>query len=140
MKNFTLALAGVSVLVVAGCVKQPDADKKMAEGCKGAIGAMIAPKTVKELKSFTAGDDTSEGSIHRRLKIVYIENDDFADIEKNGECLFSQQWGFLNSTHAALLEQVVYEGKVLGKQNGVIQGSMEEFIKLTNGASTAMGQ
>ena len=140
MKNFALILTGISVLALTGCVSQEQADIKMAEGCKGAVGAMIAPRTIKQMTTHTAEEDTSEGSIHRRLKITYIENDDFADTPKNAECLFSQQWGMFKSTHAALLEQLIVEENLIGKKNGVIQGSMDEFIKLTNGASTAMGQ
>jgi hypothetical protein len=140
MKKIALVMTGISVLALTGCVTQEQADVKMAEGCKGAVGAMIAPRTVKEMTTHTAEDDTSEGSIHRRIKITYIENDDFADTPKNGECLFSQQWGMFKSTHAALLEQLIVNDQLIGKKNGVIQGSMDEFIKLTNGASTAMGQ
>ena len=140
MKNFILAFAGISVLALTGCVTQEQADTKLAEGCKGAVGAMIAPRTVKEMKGFTAEDDTSEGSVHRRIKITYTENDDFAEAELKAECLFSQQWGMFKSTHAGLLEQIIVEEKLLGKKNGVIEGSMDDFIKLTNGASTAMGQ
>jgi hypothetical protein len=140
MKNFALVLTGISVLALTGCVSQEQADVKMAEGCKGAVGAMIAPRTIKQMTTHTAEDDTSEGSVHRRIKITYIENDDFADTPKNAECLFSQQWGMFKSTHAALLEQLIVEEQLIGKKNGVIQGSMDEFIKLTNGASTSMGQ
>lgn len=140
MKKYVLALAGISVLAVTGCVKQEDADAKMAKGCEGAVAAMLAPRTIKAVKGFTASDDASEGSIHRRITLTYVENDDFAESEKKGECLFSQQWGVLNSSHAALLEQIIVNDQILGKKGGIIQGSMDDFIKLTNGATTAMGQ
>lgn len=140
MKKYILALAGVSVLALAGCVTQEQADAKMAKGCEGAIGAMLSPRTIKTVKGFTGADDTSEGSIHRRITLTYVENDDFAEAEKKGECMFSQQWGMMKSTHAAMLEQIVVNDQILGKKGGVIQGSMDDFIKLTNGATTAMGQ
>jgi hypothetical protein len=140
MKNFILAFAGISILALAGCISQEQADTQMAKGCEGAVNAMLAPRSIKTVKGWTADDDTSEGSVHRRIFITYVENDDFAESEKKAECLFSQQWGPLKSTHAALLEQLVANNTILGKKNGVIQGSMEDFIKLTNGASAAMGQ
>jgi hypothetical protein len=140
MKKFILLAAGLSTLALSACVSQESADEKMAKGCVGAVNAMLSPRTVKEMKSFTAENDTSEGSIHRRIKITYVENDDFAESERQGECMFSQQWGMFKSTHAALLEQLVVNDQIIGKKNGIIQGSMDDFIKLTNGASTAMGQ
>jgi hypothetical protein len=140
MKHLILAIAGVSIFALAGCVTQEQADAQMAKGCEGAVGAMLAPRSIKTVKGFTAADDSSEGSVHRRIFITYVENDDFAESEKKAECLFSQQWGIFKSTHAALLEQLVANDTILGKKNGMIQGSMEEFIKLTNGANTAMGQ
>lgn len=140
MKKFILLGMGLSALTLSACVSQDSADAKMAKGCEGAIGAMLSPRTIKEVKGFTAENDTSEGSIHRRIKITYVENDDFAESERTGECLFSQQWGMFKSSHAAILEQVVYNETIIGKKDGVIQGSMDDFIRLTNSASTAMGQ
>ena len=140
MKKLILLGLGLSTLTLTACVSQESADEKMSKGCAGAVNAMLAPRTIKEVKGFTAEIDTSEGSVHRRIKLTYVENDDFAESEKTAECMFSQQWGMFKSTHAALLEQLVVNDQILGKKNGIIQGSMDDFIKLTNGASTAMGQ
>ena len=140
MKNFVLAFAGVSVLALTGCVSQEQADEKMKTGCKAAIEAMIAPRTIKEVKTSSAEAEKTMGSTYRRVHVSYIENDDFADAEHQGSCLFSEQWGAFKSTHAALLEQVVYNDAVIGKKDGTIQGSMDDFLKLTETVDAAMAQ
>lgn len=140
MKKFMLAFAGVSVLVLAGCVNQEQADEKMKTGCKAAIDAMIAPRSVKEVKVSSAEAEKTMGSVYRRIKLTYVENDDFADSEHEGSCLFSEQWGSFKSSHAALLEQVVYNDELIGKKDGTINGSMDDFLKLTEKVDSAMAQ
>lgn len=140
MKKFTLAFAGISVLALAGCVSQEQADEKMKTGCKAAVEAMIAPRTIKEVKASSAEAEKTMGSVYRRIKLTYIENDDFADGQHEGSCLFSEQWGAFKSTHAALLEQVVFNDELVGKKDGTIHGSMDDFLKLSEHVDTAMGQ
>ncbi len=140
MKKLTLALASVSVLGLSACVTQEQADEKMFTGCKAAVSAMIEPRTVKEFKGTpTAEDEKTMGSVYRRIKITYVENDDFAESERQGSCLFSQQWGMFKSTHAAMLEQVVYNDQLIGKKDGNIEGDMNAFMKLNEKVDGAMG-
>ena len=140
MKKFALAFAGISVLALAGCVSQEQADEKMKTGCKAAVETMIAPRTIKEVKVSSAEAEKTMGSVYRRIKLTYVENDDFADSEHEGSCLFSEQWGAFKSTHAALLEQVVFNDELVGKKDGTIHGSMDDFLKLSEHVDTAMGQ
>ena len=140
MKKFVVVLAGVSALTLSGCVTQQQADEKMFKGCEAAIGAMIAPDTIKEVKSSTAADEKTMGSVYRRVSVAYVENDDFANTELQGSCLFSQQWGMMKSSHAALLEQVVFDDRLVGKKDGNIEGDMNDYIKLTEKVDAAMGQ
>ena len=141
MKKFTLLLAGLSALTLSACVDQKTADVKMFSGCEAAINAMIAPTTVKEVKTKTAADEKMLSSTFRRVKLGYVEAGDFAETVKEGTCLFSQQWGFLKSSHTAMLEQVNYNGTLLGKNaEGNIQGSMDDFLKLNEKVNAAMAQ
>jgi len=140
MKKFVLAVAGVSVLALAGCVSQEQADAKMKKGCEAGIAAMIAPRTIKEVKTSSADAEKTMGSVYRRVKMTYVENDDFADSEHEGSCLFSEQWGAFKSTHAALLEQVVFNDELVGKKDGTINGSMDDFLKLSEKVDAAMAQ
>ena len=139
MKNFALVLTGVSVLALAGCVNQDQADDKMKTGCKAAIGAMIEPRTVKEVKTSSAAAEKTMGSTYRRITLTYLENDDFADTEHTGSCLFSEQWGMFKSSHAAMLEQVVFNDTLIGKKDGNIEGDMNDFMKLNEKVDAAMG-
>lgn len=141
MKNITLALATVSVLGLSACVTQEQADDKMFTGCKAAVSAMLEPRTVKEFKGTpTAEDEKTMGSVYRRVKLVYVENDDFAETEHQGSCLFSQQWGMFKSSHAAMLEQVTWgDNQLIGKKDGNIEGDMNQFMKLNEKVDTAMG-
>lgn len=138
MKKIVLAFAGVSVIALAGCVSQEQADEKMKTGCKAAIEAMIEPRTIKEVKSSTAEAEETMGSVYRRVKVTYVENDDFAASEHQGSCLFSEQWGAFKSTHAAMLEQVVFNDTLIGKKDGNIQGDMNDFMKLNEKVNAAM--
>lgn len=140
MKHFALPLAAVSILALAGCVSQEQADAKMVKGCEAAIGAMINPDTIKEVKASTTEDEKTMGSVYRRVTLTYVENDDFANTELQGSCLFSQQWGMMKSSHAALLEQVAYDDQIVGKVDGNIQGDMNDFLKLTETVDAAMAQ
>lgn len=139
MKKFALILTGVSVLGLTACVSQEQADEKMAKGCEAAVAAMIAPRTIKTVKSTATEAEKTMGSVYRRVKVTYVENDDFAEKEKQGSCLFSEQWGLFKSSHAALLEQVVYNDQLIGKKDGIIHGDMNAFMKLNESVDTAMG-
>lgn len=141
MKHIALTAALlVSAAALGGCVEQKDADVKMTKGCEAAVTAMIAPNTIKEIKGTTAEAEKTMGSVYRRIKITYTENEDFAEMDKEGTCLFSEQWGMFKGSHAALLEQVTYHDTIIGKKDGNIQGDMNDFLKLTEAVDTAMGQ
>lgn len=140
MKKFAVVCAGVSVLALTGCVNQEQADAKMFKGCESAIATMIAPAEIKEVKSKNAAAEKTMGSVYRRTTLTYTEVGDFAEIVKEGSCLFSEQWGMFKGTHASMLEQVVYNEELLGKKDGIIQGDMNAFLKLNETVDAAMGQ
>lgn len=133
-------LLGLTVLAVSGCVSQEQADNKMGKGCEAGLSAMIAPKTLKTIKSVKFADEKNSDGTYRRVTIAAVEKDGWMELDKEYSCLFLQQWGFFKSSHIALLEQLNYNGKVLGKLDGKIIGSMEDYMKLTKSADTAMGQ
>ncbi len=140
MKKFIVLIAGVSALALSGCVSQEQADAKMIVGCKAAVGAMIAPTEIKDVKSSDATNEKTMGSVYRRITLKYTQVGDFAETEKEGSCLFSQQWGLFKSSHASLLEQVVYNGELLGKKDGNVVGDLNQFLKLNETVDAAMAQ
>ena len=135
-----LTTAMVSALALSGCVTQQQADAKMGKGCEAAVGAMIAPKTILNVKATTYADEQTEASLYRRVNITATEKDGWVEVEKKYSCLFSQDWGLAKMSHAALLEQLVIGDTILGKKDGKIEGSMDDFMKLTGAAETAMGE
>ncbi len=140
MKHFILVTALLSTAVLTACVSQEQADAKMIEGCKAAVNAMIAPETIKEYKTTTAEAENTMGSVYRRVRLTYIQNADFAEAEREGSCLFSEQWGVFKGSHAALIEQVVYNDELIGKKDGNIEGDMNDFLKLSEKVDAAMAQ
>lgn len=140
MRKLFVALGLCSSFFLAGCVSQQQADQKMAKGCEAAIGAMIAPKQILEVKSTRFADEQTEGSIYRRIGLTAVEKDGWIEAEKEYSCLFAQQWGLFRLNHIALLEQMTYNDEIKGKKDGKIIGSMEDFLKLTKAADSAMGQ
>ncbi len=140
MKKFALAVSAFSALTLTACVSQEQADAKMIEGCKGALTVMMQPKTIKEVQKTSAEDTHTEGSIYREVKITYVENEDFAGFPKEASCLFAQDWGLFKASHTAVLNRLTIGDQVIGKKDGKIIGSMDDFMKLTDGAETAMGQ
>ena len=140
MKKFAVVIAGVSALALSGCVSQEQADAKMFKGCEAAVRTMIAPKEIKDVKSTTAAAEKTMGSTYRRVTVKYTEAGDFAESEKTGTCLFSEQWGLFKSTHTSMLEQVTYNDQLLGKKDGTIHGDMNSFMKLNESVDAAMGQ
>lgn len=139
-QSFYLTSAMVAVLALGGCVTQQQADAKMGKGCEAAISATIAPKKLLGIKSTNYADEKTEGSLYRRITIVGQQKDGWIEAEKTYTCLFAQDWGFFKSTHFALLEQLAIGDFVLGKVDGQIRGSMEDYVKLNETAETAMGQ
>ena len=140
MKKFAVLLAGLSTIALSGCVTQEQADAKMIKGCQAAVAAMIEPVVIKDVKASTAAPEKTMGSVYRRVKVSYTEQGDFAETVKEGSCLFSEQWGMFKSTHASMLEQVVYNGTLLGKKDGNIEGDMNQFLKLNESVDAAMSQ
>jgi hypothetical protein len=135
-----LGLTMISAFALTACVSQEQADAKMGKGCQSAVEAMISPKTLVSVKSIKFSNDQTEGSLYRHVTVQALEKDGWIEMDKEYECLFAQQWGFLKSSHTALLERMTYGDVTLGKVNGKIMGSLDDFMKLTTSAETAMGQ
>lgn len=138
MKKF--ALITVASLALAACVTQPQADEKMAKGCEAGVKSLIAPKEIKEVKSKNVSDETTNEGLHRRVTLNVVEKDGWMEVDKQYSCLFAQDWGMFKSSHRALLVQTKIDDSLYGKVDGVITGSMEDFIKLTEHVDEAMGQ
>lgn len=138
MKKY--ALIAVSTLALTGCVTQEQADEKMAKGCEAGVSSMIAPKEIAAVKTRNYADEQAEGGLHRRVTLGVTEKDGWLELDKEYSCLFMEEWGMFKSSHKALLVQVQIDDSTYGKVNGVITGSLDDFLKLTEHVDEAMGQ
>lgn len=135
-----LALSLLCAVSLTACVSQDQADAKMGKGCQSAVEAMIAPKTLINVKSVKYSSDQTEGSLYRHVKVEAVEKDGWMELDKEYECLFAQDWGFFKSSHLAMLERLKFGDTIIGKVDGKIMGSLDDYMKLTKSADTAMGQ
>ncbi len=138
MKKF--ALIAVSALALGGCVTQEQMDEKMAKGCEAGVRSMIAPKEISAIKTKNYADEHAEGGLHRRVSLGVTEKDGWLELDKEYSCLFMEEWGVFKSSHKALLVQVKIDDSIYGKVDGVITGSLDDFIKLSEHVDEAMGQ
>lgn len=138
MKKF--ALLTLSTLALTGCVTQEQADEKMAKGCEAGVNALIAPKEISTVKSTNFSTETTNEGPHRRVTLAVVEKDGWLELDKEYSCLFAQDWGMFKSSHKALLVQTDIDGSVYGKVDGIITGSLDDFMKLTATVDAAMNQ
>lgn len=137
MRLFIIILLSLSL---SACVKQEDADIKMAKGCEAGINALLADqnKQIKEIKVQRYANEEAEGGLHRRITIEAIEKDGWLELEKQYSCLFMQEWGFFKSSHNALLVQIQMGDEIYGKKDGKILGNLQDFLNLTGVVERAM--
>ncbi|HPF77873.1 MAG TPA: hypothetical protein PLF01_01155 [Alphaproteobacteria bacterium] len=135
-------LVALLSLGLTACVSQDQADEKMAKGCEAAVNILLKDegKQLSEIKVKRYADEQAEGGLHRRITLMGIEKDGWLELDKSYSCLFAQDWGLFKSSHEALLVQVQIDDQLYGKKDGVIQGTLEDFIKLTDAVHKAMGQ
>ena len=127
-------------LFLTACVTQDQADVKMAKGCVAGINALLDKngKSILEVKSENYSDEQVDGGLHRRITIEAVEKDGWLELDKEYSCLFMQQWGPFKMSHQSLLVQIKIDDEIFGKDNGIIHGDLEDFMKLNNIAQEAM--
>ncbi len=135
-----IMMIGACALALTGCVSQEQADAKMGKGCEAALMAQIGGDNVKDITQAGATADVRVEGTYRRINMTYVESQAFDQTPKNAECLFAESWGPGKSSHTAILEQLKANGTIYGKDGGVMQGALEDFLKLTEAAAKAMGQ
>ncbi len=130
----------VSILALTGCVNQEQADAKMGAGCAAVLAAQLGQDQVKDVKTAGAETQVTVNGDFRKVNITYVPVGAFDETPQPAYCLFSEQWGTMKSSHTALLEQLFVNDEIYGKKDGVVQGALEDFLKLTDAAGRGMGQ
>lgn len=141
MKTATLFSLFLAVLLLSGCIDQVTADEKMAKGCVAAVNALLKDSKVIDVSDTTNTTEDFQGEgLHRRITMKVVEKDGWLELENQYSCVFLEQWGFMRTTHGALLVQVKINDKVYGKNDGKIVGDWDDFLALTRVVDAAMAQ
>ena len=139
MKKIISILAFISILpLLSACISPDQADAKMQRGCIAGIKSLIEPKEILETKSVNFSNELLTDGMYRRATFKVMEQDGWAELEKEYSCLFLEQWGPLKTSHTASLMQVDLGGKIVGNKDGKLVGELEDFLKLTRVVDAAM--
>lgn len=133
-------MLGLCLVALSGCVSREDADAKLAKGCLAGVSSLLPEgQSTGEIKQqdFTP---SPEGQNMRHVRLVTIANDGWLEEEQVFECVFEESFGFMNSNYVASIYQLRFNDRVYGKSGNEIQGSFDDFLKLTDAIREAMYQ
>lgn len=134
-----ILLSAVATLTLAGCVSQDQADEKMARGCQAGVESQLGNAQIENIKSTNYSFESNVEGQHRRVTFDARTKDGWVELDQTFSCLFAQQWGFFKSSHAAVLMQVkMPDGRVIGKQDGILVGDIGDFARLSESVNAAM--
>jgi hypothetical protein len=137
MKKFLLS--ATALLLLSGCVSQDQADEKMEKGCRAGVDALLGSAQIMQVKSTNYSFENNLEGQHRRITLETTIKDGWLEKDETYSCLFAQQWGLFKSSHAAVLVQVKFpDGKIVGKQDGLLVGELSDFVKLSDTVQDAM--
>jgi hypothetical protein len=131
-------IALLSLLVLSGCVSREQADEKLAKGCAAGVQSLL-PDGVKI--DHIAGKEASkspEGPDMRYIKIKTVTIDGVLPEDKDYECIFEEEFGFMNASYTASIYQVRTGDATYGKSGNEIMGNADDFLKLTDAVRQAM--
>ncbi len=135
---FRFMLLGICALGLSACVDREQADTLLVKGCLAGVGSLLpegeSTGQVKN-KSFTA---SPEGPDMRHVKIITIAGDGWLEEERTFECIFQESFGLFNSNYVASIHQLRFDDHIYGKAGNEIQGSFDDFVKLTDAIRKAM--
>lgn len=131
-------LLGFCVVGLTACIDRDQADAMLVKGCLAGVGSLLPEgETTGQVKdkSFSASPD---GPDMRYVKIITIAGDGWLEEERAFECTFQESFGLFNNNYAAAIHQLRFDGRIYGKAGDEIQGSFDDFIKLTDAIREAM--
>lgn len=129
-----------SVLILTGCVDRATADARLAKGCEAGINAVLTDGLKVGKVVSVNFSDSPDGVGLRQVNMKAVETDGWAETEKEYVCIFEENMGFMNSKHVAALYQLrLDESRVYGKAGEKVTGSVQDFVKLNEAISAAMG-
>lgn len=131
-------ILGLCVAGLSGCVDREQADALLVKGCMAGVGSLLPEgETAGEVKekSFSA---SPEGPDMRHVTLTTIAGDGWLEEERVFECTFEEAFGFLRNNYTASIYQLRFNDQIYGKAGNEIQGSFDDFVKLTDAIRKAM--
>lgn len=132
------AILGVCVVALSGCVNREQADAILVKGCMAGVGSLLPEgETTGEIKD-KSFSPSSIGPGMRYVKITTTAADGWLEEANTFECIFDESFGLFNSNYVASIYQLRFGDQVYGKSGNEIQGSFDDFLKLTDAIRKAM--
>lgn len=136
LKNFILF--GLCALALTGCVNREQADAALAKGCAAGVRALLPEGyALGEIRN-RHFSPSPEAIGARHVRLTAIEMDGYLEDEVTYDCIFEENFGFMNSGHVASIYQIRIHDRVIGKSGNQIQGDFNEFLQLTDAIRKAM--
>ena len=122
----------ICMISLSSCVSREQADAKLARACLAGVKALL-PKN-KDIGEITGTKFTPspEGPDFRHVTVNVKEKDGWLENDVDYECTFQEQYGVFRLTYTAMIYQLKFGDKIIGKAGNEIVGSFDEFTKLTD--------
>ena len=132
-------IPALCIIMLTGCISREQADKRLERGCVAAAGVFLEDGySVKSVKKSTFGPSNEFGPGYRDTVLTIVETDDWADLDKDVECVFAEDMGAFGLSHSAGIYQLKIDGETYGIENGVLLGDVDTHLKLTTAVENAM--
>jgi hypothetical protein len=139
MRHATLLL--LATLALTACVDRKAADERLANGCASGIEIYLTDGfKIKEIKRKNFTDSDEEGSGYREVVLGYVESDGWANVDKEGKCIFAEEFGPFGMSYGANIYQIQVNGQIYGKKGNELLGTYEDMMKLTRAVDNAMNR
>ena len=140
LSNFVL-LTGICAMVTAcGAPDRVSADRKLDKACQAAVQALLTGNDVIEVESTNFTDETApDGATLRVVEAqAYVSYDGGGYEDQPYKCAFFENTGKFRMGYSAKVEYIEFEGEVYGKQDGVIEGTFEDNLKITEAVNSVL--
>ena len=125
-------------LALSGCVSREQADEKLARACMAGVKVLLPEGTRTGDIKDRRFSPSPEGQNFRHVTLKAVEMDGYLENEVDYECVFEESFGFLKANFTASVYQVRFHDKVYGKSGNEIQGSFNDFLKLSDAMRKAL--
>jgi hypothetical protein len=125
-------------LTLSGCVDRTQADATLAKGCAAGAASLLPEGSKLGAIRNTEFSPSPEGPNMRHVALTAVTMDGYLEQEVTYQCIFEESFGLMKMNYTAAIYQVRVNDQIYGKSGNKIQGSFDDFIKLTDAIRKAM--